>query len=424
VKRNLHGAIRSTAAATTRAAGAQRFRQAVTVAQLALALILLTGTGLMLRTFWNLQRVDGGFDPRHVVTMNVALRDAAYAGEGARGFWTRVEQRLATLPGVESAALTSALPPIVDGFGWSTPIPGYDPARGGSIRVGAGGLPVVDYYQVVGTSYFGTLKIGLVAGRLFDARDAAGAPNVAIINETMGRAIWGDESPIGKQLVATINPVPHTIVGVVADVKNSGVDEPVGTAVYLPYAQVPAGTGLLRAPFIAVRAAGTPESIVTVMRRAVREVDESLPLAQVRTLDDVVAGSQSRPRFLALVLTLFAGVSLALAAVGIYGVVSYSVMERTKEFGIRMALGAQPAAVRNLELGRGLALAAAGVVLGIGGAYALTRLLAGFLFAVPANDLPTFAAVAALLALVAVGSSYVAAQRATKVNPLVALRAE
>ena len=424
VKRNLHGAIRSAAAATTRAAGAQRFRQALTVAQLALALILLAGTGLMLRTFWNLQRVDGGFDASHVVTMNVALREEAYAGEGARAFWTRVEENLAALPGVESATLTSALPPVVDGFGWGTPIPGYDPTEGGSIRVGPGGVPVVDYYQVVGPSYLDTLKIGLAAGRFFNARDDAAAPKVAIINETMARAVWGNESPIGKQLVATIDPVPHTIVGVVSDAKNSGVDKPTGTAVFLPYGQVPATTGLLRGPFIAVRAAGMPESIVAEMRRAMGDIDASLPLAQIRTLDEVVAGSQSRTRFLALVLTLFAGASLVLAAVGIYGVISYSVTERTKEFGIRIALGAKPTAVRNLELGRGLALTGVGLALGVGGAYALTRFLSSFLFGVPTNDFTTFAGVAALLALVATAASYIAARRATQVDPLVALRAE
>ncbi len=424
VKRNLHGAIRAASSATTRAAGVQRFRQALIVAQLALALILLAGTGLMLRTFWNLQRVDGGFDSSRVVTASVALREASYAGEGARRFWTRVQEGLATVPGVESATLTSALPPVVEGFGWSTPVPGYDPARGGSIRIGAGGFPVIDYYQVVDTHYFDTLRIGLVAGRFFDSRDDASAAKVAIINETTSRAIWGDESALGRQIIATIDPTPHTIVGVVADVKNNGVDKPTGTAVYLPSAQAPAGTGLLRAPFIAVRSASAPASVVAGIRRVVGDVDAGLPLAKVRTLDDVVASSQSRPRFIALVLTLFAAVSLALAAVGVYGVISYSVAQRSKEFGIRMALGAQPGAVLSLELGRGLALTALGVLVGVGGAYALTRFLSGFLFGIPANDLPTFAGVAALLALVAAGASYVAARRATKVDPLVALRAE
>jgi len=167
-----------------------------------------------------------------------------------------------------------------------------------------------------------------------------------------------------------------------------------------------------------VRSANAPASVIAAVRRAVHDADPNLPLAQIRTLDDVVSASQSRPRFLTLVLTLFAGVSLALAAVGIYGVISYSVAQRTKEFGIRMALGAQPGAVLNLELGRGLALTGAGVLLGVGGSYALMRFLSAFLFGVPANDLLTFAGVAALLALVATGASYIAARRATQIDPL------
>jgi predicted lysophospholipase L1 biosynthesis ABC-type transport system permease subunit len=241
----------------------------------------------------------------------------------------------------------------------------------------------------------------------------------------MARAIWGDESPLGRQLVTAIDfPRPRTIVGVVADAKNNGVERPAGTAIILPHAQAPAQTGLLRAPFVAVRSAGTPESVIADLRRAVRETDPNLPIAQIRTLDDVVSASQSRPRFLALVLASFAGVSLALAAVGIYGVIAYSVAQRAKEFGIRMALGAQPRAVRNLELGRGLTLTAAGVLLGVAGSYALTRFLAGFLFGVPANDSATFGGVGALLALVATGATYLAARRATRADPLAALRHE
>jgi putative ABC transport system permease protein len=425
VKRNLHGAIRAAGASTTHAAGARRFRQGLIVGQLALALILLAGTGLMLRTVWNLQRVDGGFDPSRVVTASVSLREATYGGEAAREFWTRVQEQLAGVPGVESATLTSALPPVAQDFGWGTPIPGYVPVEGGSMPLGPGRTPLVSHYQVVGPAYLDTLNIDLVAGRFFDARDDASAPKAVIVNETLARAVWGNESPIGRQLVPSISyPEPYTIVGVIADVKNEGVDRPTGTALYLPYTQIPAGTSLLRAPFIAVRAAGAPSSIVADIRRVVRDVDAALPLAQVRTLDDVVSTTQSRPRFMTLVLTLFAGVALALAAVGIFGAIAYSVAQRTKEFGIRMSLGAQPWAVLNLELGRGLALTGAGVLLGVGGAYALTRFLSGFLFGVAANDLPTLAGVAALLAIVATFASYVAARRATQVDPLVALRTE
>jgi putative ABC transport system permease protein len=424
VKSNLHGVIRAAGAATTRAAGAQRFRDALIVGQLALALILLAGTGLMLRTFWNLQRVDGGFDPSRVVTMSVALRESAYADEGAREFWTRVQARLAAIPGVEHATLTSALPPEQEDFGWGTSIPGYTPVEGGPVPIGPGGRAIIDHYQVVGPGYFETLKVALVAGRLFDARDDAAGPKTAIVNAAMARAIWGDESPLGRQLVATVDNQLHTIVGVIADVKNGGIDKPAGTAIYLPYGQVPAGTGLLRAPFIAVRSSVTPSAIVAEVRRVVRDVDPRLPLAQIRTLDDVVSTSESRPRFLALVLTLFAGVSLALAAVGVYGVISYSVVQRTRELGIRIALGAQSRAVLGLVLRRVLLLAAGGVLLGLVGAAALTRFLAGFLFGVGATDPATFASVSLLLAAVAVVASIVPALRATRVDPLAALRCE
>ena len=424
MKRNLHGVIRAAAAATTRAAGAQRFRHALIVVQLALALVLLAGTGLMLRTFWNLQRVDGGFDPSRVVTMSVALREATYADEGARRFWTQVGERLAALPGIESATLTSGLPPVADDFGWGTPIPGYTPVAGGPIRSGPGGAAMIDHYQVVDTRYFETLKIGLVAGRLFDARDGAAAPKTAIINATMAHAVWGDETPIGHQLVATIDGGLRTIVGVIADVKNGGIDKPAGTAIYLPYAQAPAGTSLLRVPYIAVRSVRDPAAVVADVRRVLRDVDPALPVAEIHTLDDVVSASQSRPRFVTLVLTLFAGVSLALAAVGIYGVMSYSVAQRTRELGIRIALGAQSRAVLRLVLGHALSLAAGGVLLGLAGAVALTRFLAAFLFGVGSTDAATFATVALLLAAVAVVASLVPAVRATRLDPLAALRCE
>jgi len=424
VKRNLHGVTRAAAAATTPAAGAQRLRNGLIVAQLALALVLLAGTGLMLRTFWNLQRVDGGFDPTRVVTMSVSLRDATYADEGARRFWTRVSERLAAVPGVESATLTSALPPLSDDFGWGTRIPGYTPVVGGPVPSGPGGAALIDHYLVVGTRYFETLKIGLVEGRLFDAREDATEPKAAIINATMARLIWGDESPIGRQFVATVDNQSHTIVGVVADVKNGGIDKPAGTAVYLPYAQVGTRPSQLRLPYIAVRSAREPASIVADVRRVLHDVDPALPVAQIRTLDDVVSASQSRPRFITLVLTSFAGVSLALAAIGIYGVMAYSVAQRTRELGIRIALGAQARALLRLVLGRALLLTAGGVVLGLAGAVALTRFLAAFLFRVEPTDPATFATVALLLAAIALVASLVPAVRATRLDPITALRSE
>ena len=215
-----------------------------------------------------------------------------------------------------------------------------------------------------------------------------------------------------------------TVVGVIADVKNVGIDKPTGTALYLPYTQVPATTGLLRAPYVAVRAAGAPDAVAGAMRAAVRNVDPTLPIAEFRTLDDVVAASQSRPRFMTLVLTSFGGVSLLLAAIGVFGVISYSVAQRTREIGIRIALGAQARGVLRLVLGGALRLAAAGVLVGLIGAFALTRFLSAFLFGVSANDPATFAAVALVLGAVALLASYLPAWRATRVDPLVALRTE
>ncbi len=427
VKRNLHDVIRAASAATTAGAMRQRLRHALIVGQLALALILLAGTGLMIQTFWNLARVDPGFAARHVTTMSLWLRQAAYDGEAARSFWTRFGERVAALPGVESASLSSALPPLSSDFGWGTVIEGFEPREGGlmSTRLPNGQVVArVDHYQVVTPGYFDTLKIDLVAGRLFDARDDAQAPRAVIVNETLARAVWGDASPLGRRIVPAFALDPYTVVGVIADVKNGGVDRPADTSLYLPYTQVPATTGLLRAPFVAIRSTGEPDAVASAVRSALREIDPSLPIAEVRTLAEVVTASESRPRFMTLVLTLFGGVSLLLAAVGIYGVIAYSVAQRTRELGIRIALGAPAAAVLRVVLGRGFALTIGGVLLGVGGALALARFLSAFLFGVQPTDARTLAAVSLLLAAVALLACVPAARRALRVDPLVALRSE
>jgi putative ABC transport system permease protein len=430
-KRNLHDVIRAAATATTAGAARQRLRNALIVGQLALALILLAGTGLMLRTFWNLARVESGFDVRSVTTMSLWLRQEGYEGEAVRTFWTRLLERAAAIPGVESVAMSSALPPLSPDFGWGTVIEGFVPVEGGPIlsatRPNGQLTGRVDHYVLVSPGYFDALKIGLVAGRLFDSGDDARGAKAVIVNETLARGVWGDvASALGRHVVPSLSPMddPFTVIGVIADVKNVGIEKPTGTALYLPYTQVPVTTGLLRAPYVAVRAAGTPDAVAGAMRAALRDVDPALPIAEVRTLDDVVAASQSRPRFMTLVLTLFGGVSLTLAAIGVFGVISYSVAQRTRELGIRIALGAQARGVLQLVLGGALRLAAAGVLIGLIGAFALTRFLSAFLFGVSANDPATFAAVSVVLGGVAVLASYLPALRATRVDPLAALRAE
>jgi putative ABC transport system permease protein len=430
VKRNLHAVIRAAASATTAGAARHRLRHALIVGQLALALILLAGTALMVRTFWNLARVDPGFDTRHVTTMALWLRQSTYDGEAARSFWTRFAERIVSLPGIESASLSSGLPPLSSDFGWGTIIEGFEPHEGGLMSVGhlPSGEPIarVDHYQVVTPGYFGTLKIDLVAGRLFDRRDDAQAPRAVIVNETLARAVWGDASAIGRHIVPALTSPDgyYTVVGVIADVKNGGVDKPTDTALYLPYTQVPADTGLLRAPFVAVRSESSPATVVGAVRNALREIDATLPLADVRTLDEVVSTSESRSRFVTLVLTLFGGVSLLLAAVGIYGVIAYSVAQRTRELGIRIALGAPAGAVLRAVLGSALALTLGGVLLGVAGALALSRFLSGFLFGVEATDVRTLGAVALLLAAVALLACLPAARRALRVDPITALRSD
>lgn len=424
LKRNLHGAMKSAGAATT--ASTQRFRHILIVTQLALALVLLTGTGLMLRAFWKLQQVEPGFEPKGVVTALVSLPTDLYVGESARDFWTRLRERLITLPGVESAALTRDLPPLPTGFGWATEIEGFTPVKGGvipSTPTDDGPVPMIDFVHNVTPGYFETLRIPLAAGRYIDTRDGTESPRVAVINETLARAVWGDAgSALGRRLGR--NNRWYTVVGVVTDVKNNGLDRPAGTEIYYPYTQLNPNTERLRYLYIAIRSRIPAQAVISAVRREVSAIDATLPMSQVRTMEEVLSEAQSKPRFLTLVLTLFAGVALVLAAVGIYGVISYSVAQRTKELGIRMALGAQHNRVIGLVLGRGLLLVALGLGVGLVGALALTRFLSGFLFGITATDPATFSVVSLLLAGIAILASYIPARRATRVDPLVALREE
>jgi putative ABC transport system permease protein len=410
-------ALKSATGRTTASRSAHWLRRVMVVSELALALMLLVGAGLMVRTFWKLQQVNIGIDPGRIVTMRVVLPQAQYNEPAAvRQLWTRLLERVGTLPGVESASVFSGLPPVRQLNANDTDIEGFVKTAGGPDQN-------VDYYQGVSPGYFEMMRIPIVEGRAFDARDGADGNKSAIINQTMAKMFYGNQSPIGRRVRPSArgdNPW-RTIVGVAADVKNGGIDKPAGTELYLPYAQSDGG---VRGMYVAVKTTGDPNRIVSAVRGQIAELDPSLPVAQVRLMEDIIAAANARPRFLSVLLSLFSFVAVGLAAVGIYGVMSFLAAQRTQEFGIRMAIGAAPSDVLALVLGQGMRMGIAGVVLGAIGALALTRLIRQLLFGVGAFDLVTFVGTAGGLVLVILAACYIPARRATRVDPMIALRYE
>jgi putative ABC transport system permease protein len=414
--KDISGALKDTGTSTTGSAGAQLFRRMLVGGEIALALVLLTGCGLMIRAFWALQQVHTGVRPDRVITMRVALPGATYSEDGKiDGFWGRLEERIRRLPGVESAALASRLPPSRPPDMNDTMIEGFVPREGGPIQN-------VDFYQVVSHDYFAAMGIRLMSGRFFDARDVKGAPDVVIINHTMAQTFWPGQDPLGRRVQPGDSDPWCTVIGVVDDVKNAGLDKPAGTELYLPYSQTQ-GSGT-RTMYVVIRGREAPVPLSAAVRRELQDLDPTLPLAEVRLMSDVVSLAQARPRFLTILMTLFSIVALAIATVGIYGVISYTVARRTKEFGLRMVLGAEPGRVVALVMRQGGAIVAGGVVAGVLAALGLTHLMRSVLFSVEPTDPATFAIVAVILAAVALGATFVPARRATRVDPLVTLRYE
>lgn len=418
VAQNLHETLKAAAGRTTPHAGANRFRVALVTAELALALILLICTGLMLRAFWKLQAVDTGIETTAVATMRITLPEAAYTtGQSRRAFWNNLQARVASLPGVQSAAIATGLPPLKPLSANDTQIEGFVPKQGGPMQN-------VDYYTVVGPRYFESLGIRLVEGRLFTANDGAGAPPVAVINQTMAKTFWGSESAIGRRIKPGFQGEWRAIVGVVADTKNAGLETATGTELYFPDQQTGDAAPLSAAVVVRSLQGQDPMRLIPGVRSEVRNLDAAAAISAVRSMDDVVGAARSRPRFIAVLLSLFSAVSLILAALGIYGVMSYSVAQRTTEIGIRMAMGARTSDVLRLILRNGLIIAIAGTSAGAVGAFALTRVLRGLLFGVSTFDSPTFAVTALALIGVTLLACYIPARRASKVDPMIALRYE
>jgi putative ABC transport system permease protein len=394
---------------------AQRIRGAFIVAEVALTLALLVGAGLLVRSFWRLQQVDPGFRPDHLLTMRLSLSGSNYAtGAQAVSFFERLQGRLAALPGVVSASATTGvmLPKLANSAGFTIEGRPRDPNEQGLE------LPI----DTVQPNYFQTMGVQLLKGRTFTSQDTRESPRVTIVNETFAKRYFPDEDPIGKRFTFG-RPGPNTrwitIVGVVRDTKRQGVEQPIRIESWMPLAQRPSGSMEL-----VLRTTGDPLLLSNAVREAVWSIDRDLPIPTIRTMEQVMSERVAQRRLNMLLLGLFALVALILAAVGIYGVMSYTVTQRTHEIGIRMALGAQSGDVIGLVLKQGIALTLVGVAFGLIATFMLTRLMASLLFGVSARDPITFAAIAALLTGVALLACWIPARRATEVDPMVALRCE
>jgi len=397
----------------------KRLRAALVVAEMALAVVLLAGAGLMLRTVWALVAIDPGFEPRGVLTATFFMPASRYEGPPQRAaFAERALARLQTLPGVEMAGATSHLPLAGGQLTYGFAIEGRpELAAAGD----SGGMPEADF-RAVTPGYLDALRIPLRAGRGVAPSDAAGATPVAWINEAAARAYWPGEDPLGRRIqIARGRGTPpwREIVGIVGDLRHEGLAVPPRPEVYVPFAQDPL-------PYFAVtlRTGGDPAALAVPLRAAMHEVDADQPVSRLRPMADLVAASTSGTRFQGTLLGAFASIALLLAAVGIYGVMAHAVARRTREIGVRMALGAARGDILRLVVGHGMRLAAAGITLGIGGALALTRLLRAQLFGVAPTDPATFVCVTLGLAAVALAACWLPARRATRVEPLSALRAE
>jgi predicted permease len=364
-------------------------------------------------------RVDSGFDRSKLTTFGVVLPAANYR-DGTRrvAFFNNLTSQLAAVPGVRSVAAMSGLPPLRQVNANDTAIEGYVPTPNGPVQN-------VDYYQFVTSNYVSTMGIPVFAGRSFGPSDGPLSTPVAMINQTMARVFYGKTNPIGRRVQPGGSKVWFTIVGVLKDVKQGGVDSRTGTELYLDYEQQPATQGF--APLnmnVIIRSLLEKAVLASTVRRTVSALDPTLPVVSFRSMDEVFSDAVSRPRFLAQLLGIFAVVALALAAIGTYGVLAYSVAVRRRELGIRLALGSSDQGLLSLVLRQGMGLAVVGLVAGLLGALAVTRLASSLLFGVKPTDPLTFVGVAGFMMIVAFLACLVPARRATRVDPLVALRAE
>jgi putative ABC transport system permease protein len=418
-KTNVHETFKTHLAARSGQGGMRRALPALLISELAMALVLLVGAGLMIKSFIRLLDVPKGFNPDGLLTLFLRPGYDKYPqGSPQRiAYYQEALARVQGLPGVQSACLTSFLPLSGPTVILPLQIEGRPPFEQGK-------EPIVDANHI-SPEYFQTMGIPMRAGRQFSAHDGSEAPKVVIINETLARRFFPNENPIGQRLIPA--PNQKTIVGVVGDTRHHGLDQETRPEVYLPYVQRPDDMMSLRLVARVASDQNNPtglSSLAAAIRNQVRAIEPNEPISQVITMNEHLSDSVARRRFQMLLLSVFAAVALVIAAVGIYGVISYGVSQRTQEIGIRMALGAQASDVLQMVVLRGMSLALIGVALGLAAALALTRVMRTLLFEVSTTDPGTFALIALLLVGVALLASYIPARRATKIDPLQALRHE
>jgi putative ABC transport system permease protein len=388
-------------------------RNALAVAQIAIAIILLIGAGLMAKSFWALVHTAPGFRTEHVLAARLSLPSSRYPdNRRIAAFERELTDRLRERPGIQSAGFTTYLPLSGSDNGWSFFIEGRPP------------LPVGVYnmakYRPVSSGYFETIGIPLLAGRSFTPADRAETPWVVVINASMARQYWGTENPVGQRLHFA-GPTWRTVVGVVGDVLHEGLDGEAKAEMYMPVEQA---ANTESGPTIVVRTSEDAVAAITELKAAISAIDHTMPVDRIETMEELVSGSVAQPRFRTLVLVAFSMLALAMASIGIYGVMNYLVIQRTREFGIRLSVGATRADVLRLVLRRAAVLIGVGAGLGIAGSILLVRLIAKLLFETAPLDPLTFLAAPVFLAAVALAASYIPARRATRVDPMIALRYE
>jgi putative ABC transport system permease protein len=392
-----------------------RIRGVLVVSELAIAVVLLVGAGLLIQSLWRLRQVSPGFESQNLLTFVVGIPEVKYPTEKQAQFYHDLVTRVESLPGVRSATSVIPLPLSGDLFRISFETEGRPIAKGDQ--------PSADFFAI-GDSYFKTLGVSILKGRDFTERDNKQAPGVIIVNQAFARKFFPNEDPIGKRIKPGIStdtdkPAMREIVGVVSDVRNRNLSSDLREGYFVPAAQIP-----FNQMTMIVRTTNDPHSLITAVQNEVHSMDQEVPVFSVKTMDEYISATVAAPRFNATLLIIFAAVALVLTIVGLYGVMSYSVAQRTNEIGIRMALGAQTGDVLRLIVSQGFKLVLVGLGIGLAGAFALMSIISSLLFGVTWKDPLTFVIVAVLLALVALLACYIPARRATRLDPLNALRYE